>query len=261
MDPAQAILRPVTSSNEPVYGTPSALDRRTCVVTGASSGIGRAIAVALAGAGATVWAVARRIDELRSTAALARDPGRIELYAADLSIDAHIGSLASDVGRGAEGVDVLVHSAGAYSRDPIRSAPIDDLDQQYRINLRTPYLLTQALLPALRARRGQIVFINSTVVFSAAETVSQFAATQHALRSFADTLRQEVNPDGIRVASVYPGRTATPRQARIHALEGKPYAPERLLQPADIADVVLKILTVPSSVEITDVRVRPTLKS
>jgi NADP-dependent 3-hydroxy acid dehydrogenase YdfG len=89
----------------------------------------------------------------------------------------------------------------------------------------------------------------------------QFAATQHALRSFADTLRQEVNADGIRVASVYPGRTATDRQARIHALEGKPYAPERLLQPGDVADVVLKILTVPPTVEITDVRVRPTLKS
>ena len=237
------------------------LGARTCVVTGASSGIGRAIAVALAAAGATVWAVARRTDELRETAALVRGTGHIEPYSADLSVDAHVGSLASDLGQSAAGVDVLVHSAGAYLRDPVRTAPIADLDQQYGINLRTPYLLTQALLPALRARAGHIVFINSTVVFSVAETVSQFAATQHALRSFADTLRQEVNADGIRVASVYPGRTATDRQARIHALEEKPYAPERLLQPGDVADVVLKILTVPPTVEITDVRVRPTLKS
>jgi NADP-dependent 3-hydroxy acid dehydrogenase YdfG len=248
-------------SGEAECGKASVLGGRVCVVTGASSGIGRAIVVALAAAGATVWAVARRIDELRETAALACGAGRIEVYSADLSVDAHVGSLASDLGRSAAGVDVLVHSAGAYLRDPVRAAPIADLDEQYRINLRTPYLLTQALLPALRARAGQIVFINSTVVFSAAESVSQFAATQHALRSFADSLRQEVNSDGIRVASVYPGRTATDRQARIHALEGKPYAPERLLQPGDVADVVLKILTVPATVEITDVRVRPALKS
>jgi NADP-dependent 3-hydroxy acid dehydrogenase YdfG len=105
------------------------------------------------------------------------------------------------------------------------------------------------------------VFINSTVVFAPQANVGQYAATQHAVRSFADTLREEINPDGIRVVSVYPGRTASPLQARIHSLEGKPYVPERLLQPGDIAEVVLKVLTVPSTVEITDVRVRPAIKS
>ena len=75
-----------------------------------------------------------------------------------------------------------------------------------------------------------------------------------------DALREEVNSDGIRVASVFPGRTATPRQARIHALEGKAYVPERLLQPDDVAEVVVKILTLPRSAEITDVRIRPMLK-
>jgi NADP-dependent 3-hydroxy acid dehydrogenase YdfG len=234
---------------------------RTCVVTGASAGIGRAIAVALAQAGATVWAIARRADELEATASLAQGAGQIEPYPTDLSIDAQIQSLASVVGRNRASLDVLVHSAGAYLRGPVAAAPVDDLDRQYRLNLRTPYLLTQALLPALRARSGQIVFINSTVVFGAGEGVSQFAATQHALRAFADALRQEVNADGVRVTSIYPGRTATPRQARIHAIEGKVYAPERLLQPADVADVVLKVLTMPASAEITDVRLRPVLKS
>jgi NADP-dependent 3-hydroxy acid dehydrogenase YdfG len=232
-----------------------------CVVTGASAGIGQAIAVALASAGATVCAVARRGDQLQATVELANGPGLISAHAADLSVDSDVAALADVFRRSGDGIDVLVHSAGTYSRDPVCVAPIDDLDQQYRINVRAPYLLTQALLPALRRNSGQIVFINSTVVFAPATNVSQFAATQHALRSFADTLREEINPDGIRVVSVYPGRTATSRQARIHSLEGKPYAPERLLQPGDVAEVVLKVLTVPPTAEITDVRVRPAIKS
>ena len=234
---------------------------RTCIVTGASSGIGREIALALARSGAKVWAVARRSDELRATVALSRGPGCIEPYTADLADDAQIESLARDLCRGGRGVDVLVHSAGEYRRECVTAAPVDDLDWQYRTNVRAPYRLTQALLPTLRTRRGQVVFINSSIVFGTGEGVGQYAATKHALRSFADSLRQEVNGDGIRVASIYPGRTATPAQARIHALEGREYRPGRLLQPEDIADVVLQVLAAPATAEITDVRVRPVLRS
>lgn len=231
-----------------------------CVVTGASSGIGQAIAAALAHAGATVVGVARREDHLRATAESVIGPGTITACPADLSVDAEISALSDRLHRYAGGIDVLVHSAGAYARGPIETSPADDFDRQYTSNVRAPYLLTQALLPTLRANRGQIVFMNSSVVFGATPNVGQFAATQHALRAFADTLREEVNEDGIRVASIYPGRTATPRQAQIHALEGKEYVPERMLQPGDVADVVVKILTLPRSAEVTDLRIRPMLK-
>jgi NADP-dependent 3-hydroxy acid dehydrogenase YdfG len=232
----------------------------TCVVTGASSGIGRAIAAALASAGARVCAVARRRDQLEATAELAKSHGRITPYAADLSVEGEVATLADELRRRAGGVNVLVHSAGTISLGPLGTAPIEDFDRQYAANVRAPYLLTQALLPTLRANSGQIVFINSSVVFAPRANVAQFAATQHALRAIADTLREEVNPDGIRVASIYPGRTATTRQARIHELEGKPYSPERLLQPEDVADTVLNVLTLPRSAEVLDVRIRPMLK-
>ena len=231
-----------------------------CVVTGASSGIGRAITIALAAAGATVFGVARREDQLRATAESIDGPGRITPYPADLSVEAEISRLADRLDQSAGGVDVLVHSGGTYLCGPVETSSPEDLDRQYVTNVRAPYLLTQALLPTLRANRGQIVFINSTAIFSASANVGQFAATQHALRGFADTLREEVNAEGIRVASIYPGRTATPRQARIHALEGKAYVPERLLQPEDVAEVVINVLTLPRSAEITDVRIRPMLK-
>jgi NADP-dependent 3-hydroxy acid dehydrogenase YdfG len=238
----------------------SALQDNTCVVTGASSGIGRAIAVALASAGATVCAVARRRGELEATASRSNGTGRFALYRADLVDDEQVARLAKALLAREGGVDVVVHSAGTIALGDLETAPIRDLDRQYAANVRAPYLLTQALLPALRASEGQIVFINSTVGLTARANVGQFAATQHALKAIADSLREEINPNGVRVVTVYPGRTATARQARIHAIEGRPYAPERLMQPEDVASVVLNALTLPRSTELTDVRVRPMRK-
>jgi NADP-dependent 3-hydroxy acid dehydrogenase YdfG len=238
----------------------SQLQDNTCVVTGASSGIGRATAVALASAGATVCAVARRRNELEATADRASGAGRFALYEADLVVDAQVAGLARALLARGSGVDVLVHSAGTISLGDLETASVRDLDRQYAANVRAPYLLTQALLPALRANGGQIVFINSTVGLTARANVSQFAATQHALKAIADSLREEINPHGVRVVSIYTGRTATPRQAKIHAIEEKPYAPERLMQPEDVASVVLNALTMPRTTELTDVKVRPMMK-
>lgn len=238
----------------------SALEGHTCVVTGASSGIGRATAIALAAAGATVYGVARRRDELEATASETNGAGRFEPYEADLVVDEQIGRLAEVLRAGEGGVDVLVHSAGTISLGELETASVHDLDRQYAANVRAPYLLTQALLPALRAREGHIVFINSTAGLAARANVAQYAATKHALKALADSLREEVNPQGIRVSSVYPGRTATPLQSEVHALEGKPYAPERLMQPEDVASVVLNALVLPRGAELTDIMVRPMLK-
>jgi NADP-dependent 3-hydroxy acid dehydrogenase YdfG len=236
------------------------LHDKTCVVTGASSGIGRAIALALASTGATVCAVARRRDELEVTADRSNGAGRFSLYETDLAVDEQLEALTRALLEQEDGVDVLIHCAGTISLGDHETAPIGDLDRQYAANVRAPYLLTQSLLPALCTSGGQIVFINSTVGLEARANVGQFAATQHALKAIADSLREEINPHGVRVVSVYPGRTATPRQAKIHAIEGKPYPPERLMQPEDVASVVLNALTLPRSTELTDVKVRPMLK-
>ena len=90
--------------------------------------------------------------------------------------------------------------------------------------------------------------------------MGQYAATQHALRAIADSLRAEVNPQGVRVLSVFPGRTATPMQARLCELEGKAYSPERLIQPEDIASTVIHALTLPRTAEITEISIRPFVK-
>jgi NAD(P)-dependent dehydrogenase (short-subunit alcohol dehydrogenase family) len=230
------------------------------LVTGASSGVGQAIALALAALGATVCLVGRKAAGLQAVGdAVSRGGGRPVICPADLGVDGDVRRLVSEVTGRFDGLDVLVHSAGVIAYGPVESAPVDALDAQYAVNVRAPFALTQALLPLLRARQGQVVFVNSTAGQVARAGVSQYAATKHALRALSDALRDEVNPQGIRVLSVFLGRTATPMQAAIHEVEGRQYRPEHLLQPADVAVAVTAALQLPRTAEMTDLRLRPML--
>ena len=160
-----------------------------------------------------------------------------------------------------DALDVLVHCAGTFATGRIEMAPVEQLDALYRANLRLPFALTQALLPLLKLRPGQIVFINSSQGLAARANTGPYAAAQHALKALADSLRQEVNADGIRVLSVYPGRTATARMKSLYETEGRKYQPELLLQAEDIAQVVMASLQLPRTAEITNVEIRPLIKS
>jgi short-subunit dehydrogenase len=157
-------------------------------------------------------------------------------------------------------IDILIHCAGEYARAPLETAEIEALDALYAANLRAPYRLTQSFLPALRRRKGDILFINSTQGLAASATVGQFAATQHALRAVADSLREEINADGVRVTTLHVGTTATPRQERIFATTNRHYAPERLMQPDDVAAAALAVMALPRTAEVTNLTIRPALK-
>lgn len=228
------------------------------VVTGASSGIGQAIAAALARQGAALWVVGRsraRLEKaLCATAASAASVATIE---ADLGTADGAAAAANELLRRLDGVDILVHCAGAISLGPVERAPVEQLDEQYRVNLRAPYLLTQTLLPLLRNSQGQVVFVNSSAGLKANAMAAQYSATKHALKAFADALRDEENRNGIRVLSVYPGRAATPMQQAVTGWESKTFHPEYLLQPEDIAGAVLHSLALPRTAELTDLSLRP----
>ena len=242
--------------------TVDTLRDQVAVVTGASSGIGKAIALSLAAQGAEVCLVARRADALKAVAEEAGARGkRGHVCAADLTKDDDIQAVAEKVGGQFGRVDVLVLCGGAISHGPLERASLADFDLMYRANLRGHYALTQALLPLLRKQHGQIVFINSSAGLRSPATVGQFSATQHAFRAIADSLRDEVNADGIRVLSVFPGRTATPRMAALFEKEGRPYRPELLMQPEDIASMVAHALCLPRTAEVTEINMRPMMKS
>jgi NADP-dependent 3-hydroxy acid dehydrogenase YdfG len=234
---------------------------QVAVVTGASSGVGRAIALGLAEQGATLFLLGRKPEALEATAKAAQlTAPRVLSQRIDLTQDPEIHRLASRLTRDFTQIDMLVHSAGEISQDRMDRASIDALDRQYRINVRAPYLLTQALLPMLKSCQGQIVFINSSAGLNARAGVGQYAATKHALKGMADSLREEVNPEGLRILSVYLGRTATPMQAAVHEREGRGYRPESLLQPEDVAAVVINALGLPRTAEVTDIQIRPLKK-
>jgi NADP-dependent 3-hydroxy acid dehydrogenase YdfG len=240
----------------------AALLNQVAVVTGAGSGIGKAIAQALGANGATVALVGRTKTKLDATAAaFDSNVPRPVVLATDLSVDEQLDALTAELQRRFEQVDVLALCAGEIAHGPVESAPVADFDRLYRANVRANYRLIQNLLPRLKKRPGQIVFINSSVGISAGANNSQFSASQHALRALTDALRAEVNPDGIRVLSVYPGRVATPRQEKLYTSRGSNYKPELLLQPEDIASVVLNAVLLPRSAEVTEISIRPLAKS
>ena len=143
----------------------------------------------------------------------------------------------------------------------LRNRLSTQMDALYAANVRGPYLLTKELLPLLKRPRGQIAFINSSAGLSARLGAGQFSASQHAFKALADGLRHEVNADQVRVLSVYPGRTATARIKTVFLEEGRPYQPELLLQPEDVASVVCNAVTLPWTAEVTDIMIRPMQKS
>jgi short-subunit dehydrogenase len=237
------------------------LHGQIAVITGATGGVGQAIADRLATAGAYLVLLGRTRSALDGVVRQQGwNPGAVECHTTDLASEAEVSALAATLATARPNVHLLVHAAGAITSATIERSALADFDAQYRINVRGPYQLTQALLPQLIRAQGQVVFINSSVGIQARRGVAQYAATKHALRAVADSLRDEVNECGVRVMSVFLGRTASRMQQAIHEDEGRSYQPERLLQPADVATMVLAALELPRTAEVTDLHVRPMLK-
>jgi short-subunit dehydrogenase len=233
---------------------------RNAVVTGASGGIGRAIALGLGRRGFSIHLVGRDRSRLDETAAQVGNVGHARCYPADLGDESELSTLVSQLAKDLEGLDLLVHSAGVFASGPIETLPVRDFDRLFSINVRAPFIVTQSLLPHLRQRSGQVVFINSSAALQPSPMNAAYAASKRALCGLAEALRAEVNADDVRVLSVFPGRTATQMQEDIHTREGKAYVPENLLQPDDIAAAVLNAIELPRTAELTDLNIRPMRK-
>jgi NADP-dependent 3-hydroxy acid dehydrogenase YdfG len=241
------------------------LDGRIALVTGASSGIGEATAIALAQAGARVAIAARRVDRLQALAERLRSLGaELLVLEADL-LDEHV---AQQIVRDTEShfgqLDILVNNAGVMYLEPVAEADLGRWRRMLELNVLSLIASTQAALAGMKSRRdGHIVNIASTAGRIANPNGAAYSATKFGVVAFSEALRREVYADNIRVSVIEPGVVQTElrdhighaaTQANLNAwADGM-----RQLQAEDVADAIVFCVTRPSHVNVNEILMRPT---
>jgi 3-oxoacyl-[acyl-carrier protein] reductase len=193
------------------------LQHRVALVTGASSGIGRATALLLARQGARLALVARREGPLREVAREIEGMGREALVLpADVTRQEEVErAVAETVARWGQ-VDILAACAGAYIRAPVLTMTVADVEQSMAVNFYGVLHAVQAVLPHMVARRsGHIVLVSSADGKKGIPPDGPYVAAKFAVAGLGDILRQELRPYGIAVTTVFPGRVDTPMIAHL----------------------------------------------
>lgn len=231
---------------------------RRAVVTGASTGIGEACVRALRALKWEVVAVARREERLR---ALAEETG-CTYYAADLREEDAVTAMAETVLRSGP-VDALVNNAGgALGVDTVAEALPQRWAEMYSRNVMTALLVSRAFLPGMRTRGGDLVFVTSTAAHDTYPGGGGYVAAKHAERVIANTLRQELVGEPVRIIEIAPGMVKTPEFSlnRLGSKQAADKVYEGVAQPLvaeDIADAIVWALTRPDHVNIDSMIIRP----
>ncbi len=219
---------------------------QTALITGASRGIGAAIATALAPTH-TLLLAGRPSPALQVTAE--------RLGATTLTLDVTdtdaIAAATASIGE----LDVLVHNAGIFFPGPVADSTVDDWRTTFDVNVVGAVAVTLALLPALRRVGGQVIFINSGTGRKPSATMASYSASKFALRAFADSLR-ESEPE-LRVTTVFPGRVDTEMQQALVSFEGDEYDPAKFLKPETVAQAVAQAVATPPDGHVHEVVLRP----
>ncbi len=224
-------------------------------ITGAGSGIGKAIAQRFAQEGHTVAASGRSAEKLDTLAAefAALGFGVIPVVC-DVGDEHSVSAAWNEIILRAGRVDVLVNNAGVTTFTPFIKSTLSDFDAILSTNLRGVFLCTQKALPGMIDRgNGTIVMINSMAAREVFQNSSVYSAAKAGLKAMTDCLRLEVRNAGVRVISVYPGATNTPIW---HEKIRTKYS-EKMIAPSVIADVVFHACQLPQSVLVEDVYLQP----
>lgn len=218
----------------------------SALITGASRGLGAAIADALAPTH-TLLLAGRPSAELDAVAAR----HGATTWPLDLTDEESLEASSEVLAE----LDVLVHNAGVMYPGRVGESSVDEWRATFEVNVVGAVGLTLALLPALRAAGGQVIFINSGSGRNVSAGMASYSASKFALRAFADSLRAD--EPGLRVTSIHPGRVDTDMQRDLVDYHGGEYDPAKFLRPSTVAAVVAQVVATPPDGHMHEVVLRP----
>jgi NADP-dependent 3-hydroxy acid dehydrogenase YdfG len=243
----------------------ASLKQKVAIVTGASSGIGEATAIALAAAGAKVAIAARRSERLETlTQRIQQNGGEALPITADVANEAQVQDMVSATKDKWGRVDILVNNAGVMLLGPVYQANTEDWRRMFDVNVLGLMYATHAILPLMKAQgEGHIVNISSVAGRVANAGTGVYNATKWAVGAFSESLRKEVHKDKIRVTIIEPGLVATELPQHITNSEAKErakafYESVRSLDSEDIAAAIVYAVTQPPHVNVNEILIRPT---
>ncbi|WP_136716986.1 SDR family NAD(P)-dependent oxidoreductase [Halorientalis salina] len=241
------------------------LDGDVALVTGASSGIGRATAQALAAEGAAVAVAARREERLAELVDDIEDAGGTALAVpTDITETDEVREMVETTREELGGLDILVNNAGVMLLAPVIRADVADLQQMLDVNLKGLMTATREALPGLLDQdEGHIVNISSVAGRTANEASAGYSATKFGVNAFSESLRKEVTDSGVRVTVVEPGAVETELGEHIPDEQVRERLSEMVgemtvLQPDDIASAITYAVTQPPRVSVNELLIRPT---
>ena len=239
---------------------------RVALVTGASSGIGEAIAIALAAAGVTVAVSARRADRLRGLVEkIEAAGGKALALPGDMTVEAEATRAVEDTVARLGRIDILINSAGVMQTGGIVDCDTEEYRRVFDINLFATLYTSVAAVRHMRAQgSGDIVTISSLAARKGGPMTSAYSASKHAVNFMTDAMRQELGQQNIRVSILMPGATRTEVGDSISdpnwrkAIQAH-VAKDGAVEPSDIGDTIVFMLSLPRNVNISEISVRPTI--
>lgn len=245
--------------NPPLPSATSAVAKQSPVVliTGASQGIGAAIAQVFADNvfGVRLVLVARNAENLAATARACSAVGAtVAIFPCDVTDEAAVTALAAAVGQRFGTVEVLINNAGVFVAAPFVDTKVADFDRIIAANLRSAFLVTQAFVPAMIAKKhGDVFFMSSIAGLGAYPNSAAYCAAKFGVTGLAQVLRAETRDHGVRVCCVHPGATWSP------SWSGSGVAEERIMPAADVAQVFFDVYKLGHRTVIEEIVLRPQL--
>lgn len=225
------------------------------LITGASQGIGAEIAKVFARevGGVRLALVARNEKKLAAVAKVCAKLGaKAEVLGCDVTEESAVTALAAEVEKRLGAVDVLVNNAGGFKPEPFLRSSVETFDEMMRVNLRSAFLVTRALVPGMVQRgRGDVFFMSSIAGLGAYPNSAAYCAAKFGVTGLAKVLREETKGTGVRVCCVYPGATWTPSWSESGVAE------ERIMPAADVAGAFFQVYRMTRRTVVEEIVLRP----